>query len=732
MLALLYYGVFALVCGGVLCSFFLLKNRVSENWSKIFKILSLVMIVFFSAYYLVGYPDIEAVLGLVINSPISSPFLTWLASLMLWLFIASVLCILIYAFFKLNFLRNLVRFLAVPALILNFIFLWNTAVGISGAALNVFDIQTLFYSITSALALALALYVFIREGAFKITKKEFLQFLGALAPVLIVTMPAYILHVWFGYVNPTIQVDDLNFYHRVAIYLMFIIPTIIYFMLRKKDAETIRASLLFISLATLITFMINYDYTVWLNPTLWPFHLCNTAMFIIPLCLIFKWEKLFYFTLFINVLGAFFAMVMPSYEVINLFSTNLYVFWVNHYIAFFMPVLIVLLKVYQRPKLKFFYYSMVGFAIYFGLMLILNAWFTNYRPDVDFFFINSDFIADKLGVWAENLRNIIWSFSIGGLTFTYYPLYQVLFFLVYVLLGLGMWFVYTYLFQILDSYKEMLEKRKKINLDKLALMAKLDGRSLDEPMNLENVNQLVIKDFSKKYGSSDVYAVKNASLTINGGEIFGFLGPNGAGKSTIIKSIVGIQPFSSGEISINGYDVEKQSVEAKRQIGFVPDHYALYEKLTGREYINYIADLYDVSKQDRDERIEKYVKMFELETAFDNQMKTYSHGMKQKIAIMSALIHNPKLWILDEPLTGLDPTSIFQVKECMKQHAKEGNIVFFSSHIIDVVEKICTRIAIIKKGEIQCTKTIEEINDSGELLEDFYLKAIGQKKEDLD
>lgn len=174
--------------------------------------------------------------------------------------------------------------------------------------------------------------------------------------------------------------------------------------------------------------------------------------------------------------------------------------------------------------------------------------------------------------------------------------------------------------------------------------------------------------------------------------------------------------------------MEKQSVECKKLIGFVPDHYALYEKLTGREYINYIADLYEVSKEDRDKRIEKYVKIFNLQTAFDNQMKTYSHGMKQKIAIISALVHDPKIWILDEPLTGLDPTSIFEVKECMKHHAKEGNVVFFSSHIIDVVERICDRIAIIKGGKIQCVKTLEEIEQSGKSLEEFYLSVIGQEE----
>ena len=211
---------------------------------------------------------------------------------------------------------------------------------------------------------------------------------------------------------------------------------------------------------------------------------------------------------------------------------------------------------------------------------------------------------------------------------------------------------------------------------------------------------------------------------MHGGEIFGFLGPNGAGKSTIIKSTVGIQPITSGRIEICGYDVQSQPVQAKSNIGF-PDHYALYEKLSGREYLNYIADIYKVSKQDREERLDKYIKLFELEGAIDNKIKTYSHGMKQKITIMAALVHDPKIWILDEPLTGLDPQSIFQVKQCMIEHAKRGNIVFFSSHIIDVVEKLCDKIAIIKKGHIMCVRDTKDVEAEAGSLERYYLDMIG-------
>ena len=390
-----------------------------------------------------------------------------------------------------------------------------------------------------------------------------------------------------------------------------------------------------------------------------------------------------------------------------------------------MPLLIVALKVYARPKLKEFMYSMVGFAIYFALVLVLNAWFSNYGS-VDYFFVNSDFIAEKLGDWAENLRDFKWQFYVGSLSFTFYPVYQVLFFLVYVALGSGVWFVYEGAYSFVDTLYDISYRKEKIKLDKLALEIALNGRGLDKPMHAKNKNKLILNNFSKRYGKSDVYAVKDATLEINGGEIFGFLGHNGAGKSTIIKSIVGIQPITSGSIEVCGYDVDKQAVMAKKNIGFVPDHYALYEKLTGREYINYIADLYDVSTSDRDKAIKKYVELFELGQSFDNQIKTYSHGMKQKIAIMSALVHNPKVWILDEPLTGLDPTSIYQVKECMKEHAKKGNIVFFSSHLIDIVEQLCDRIAIIKKGKILTTQYVKDIEKNCSL-EEYYLQITSTK-----
>ena len=722
--SLLYWGIILVVGATIFGILFGLRKKLQNKETNILKILSLVLAGVFCVRYLYAHDACEMIFGVTNNSPLASPFLTAVASLIIWFGCASLLSIIVYPFFKLDWLKNLVKFFALPVYILTIGFLIPVFSLIVGEnAFSGINPRLIIYSVEIGIALAYCLYIFFSKGFFKSTKKDWKVFGIMIVPVLFATMPNYIPQLLLGPVNVLEEVKDLSVYHRIILYLGVIFPVVLYFLLRNKDKLFIKSVLIFISLGTMITFCRSYTFEALFLSNNWPLHLCNTAMFLVPLCLIFKLNKLFYFTLFINVFGAFLAMAMPNYTANFVTSQRVVNFWVNHYIAFFMPILIVALKVYPRPKLKQFLHSMVGFFMYFAFVLIINAWFSNYGT-CDFFFINSDFIADKLGDWANNLRDIIWSFKIGNLQFVFYPLYQFLFFLVYCLLGLGVWFVYEQFFTIADNHFDILQRKRKIRQDELALMAQLNGRSIEQPMNEENVNKLVIKDLCKRYGNSDVFAVKDANLEVYGGEIFGFLGPNGAGKSTIIKSIVGIQPITSGSISVCGYDAQKQSVMAKRQIGFVPDHYALYEKLTGREYINYIADLYDVSLEDRTERINKYIKLFELEGAFDNQMKTYSHGMKQKITIMAALVHNPKVWILDEPLTGLDPNSIFQVKECMKNHAQAGNIVFFSSHIIDVVERICDRITIIKKGEIQCSATIKELEEKGIQLEDFYLNII--------
>lgn len=241
---------------------------------------------------------------------------------------------------------------------------------------------------------------------------------------------------------------------------------------------------------------------------------------------------------------------------------------------------------------------------------------------------------------------------------------------------------------------------------------------------------LEIKNLTKSYGDSGVNAVEDLSISLKEGEIYGFLGPNGAGKSTTIKSLVGIYPFQQGDILIDGVSIKTDPLKAKMNIGYVSDNHAVFERLTGQEYVNHMANLYNVDPKDAKERTDRLLSIFKLEEAFYNPIKSYSHGMKQKISVIGALVHNPKLWVLDEPLTGLDPQSSYQLKKVMKQHAAEGNTVFFSSHILDVVENLCDRCCIIKKGRLQGIYDLKELKANGGSLEEIFMQVIGDIGED--
>lgn len=237
-----------------------------------------------------------------------------------------------------------------------------------------------------------------------------------------------------------------------------------------------------------------------------------------------------------------------------------------------------------------------------------------------------------------------------------------------------------------------------------------------------------ITNLTKRYNKSDKLAVNDLTLTVKAGEIFGFLGPNGAGKSTTIKCLTGILPFSDGHIKICGHDIKDEPLAAKNNIGFVPDNHATYEKLTGREYVNFMADIFNTPAEEKKQREERLIKDFDLEDAYDQQIKSYSHGMKQKICVIGALIHNPKVWVLDEPLTGLDPKSAFKLKELMRQHCDEGNTVFFSSHVLEVVEKVCDRVGIIANGQLIAVCTMAELKEKRKdlSLESFFLNITGE------
>lgn len=233
-----------------------------------------------------------------------------------------------------------------------------------------------------------------------------------------------------------------------------------------------------------------------------------------------------------------------------------------------------------------------------------------------------------------------------------------------------------------------------------------------------------IKNVSKSYVKGKK-TIDSLNLEIKNGEIFGFLGPNGAGKTTTIKMITGVLDIDEGDILIDNISIKENPIKAKKEFGFVPDNPDLFLKLKGIEYLNFLADIYNVSKEDRKIRIEKYSKMFDMFDSLNDRIQSYSHGMRQKIIVIGAMLHNPRNWILDEPMTGLDPKSAHDLKTLMKEHSEGGNCVFFSTHVLEVAEKLCDRIGIINKGKLIFVGTYEEMKKKFKedaSLEDLFLE----------
>ncbi len=240
---------------------------------------------------------------------------------------------------------------------------------------------------------------------------------------------------------------------------------------------------------------------------------------------------------------------------------------------------------------------------------------------------------------------------------------------------------------------------------------------------------LKICNLTKKY--DDTLAVDNLSLNINPGELFGFIGHNGAGKTTTIKACCGIHPFDSGEILINGISIADKPIDAKKNIAYIPDNPDLYDFLTGIKYLNFIADVYKISSADRKVEIEKYAELFDMKKNLNDLISSYSHGMKQKLALISAFIHHPKLLILDEPFVGLDPKASHTLKLEMRKLCDEGGAIFFSTHVLDVAEKICDKIAIIKNGKLVVCGTTKEVKGNSSL-EDVFLELEDKNAETID
>lgn len=237
---------------------------------------------------------------------------------------------------------------------------------------------------------------------------------------------------------------------------------------------------------------------------------------------------------------------------------------------------------------------------------------------------------------------------------------------------------------------------------------------------------LEIKNFSKSYGNGKK-AAEDVNITVNAGDIFGFIGHNGAGKSTTIRAVVGVLEFEEGDIFIDGHSVKDEPMECKKVTAYIPDNPDLYENLTGMQYLYFIADIFGIGEKERKERIDLYSRELEITDALGDLISSYSHGMKQKVAIISALIHEPKLLVLDEPFVGLDPKAAFALKKIMHDLCEKGSAVFFSTHVLDVAQKLCNRIGIIKQGKMVATGDIDAIIGE-QSLEEVFLEVTDSKE----
>ena len=240
------------------------------------------------------------------------------------------------------------------------------------------------------------------------------------------------------------------------------------------------------------------------------------------------------------------------------------------------------------------------------------------------------------------------------------------------------------------------------------------------------MDMLTIKNFSKTYKGGKK-AVDNLNIQVEAGDIYGFIGHNGAGKSTTIKAVVGVLDFDEGEIFIDGHSVKSEAIACKTVTAYIPDNPDIYDFLTGIQYLNFVADIFGIDQKTREDRIQKYADMFEITPALGDLVSSYSHGMKQKVAIISALLHEPKLLVLDEPFVGLDPKAALDLKNVMKELCANGSAIFFSTHVLEVAQKLCNKIAIIKEGQLVASGNMEDLVKN-QSLEDVFMEVVEDEK----
>lgn len=725
-----------LICAGALAvvlSF--IANFKTKKDSKRFEVLSKIMSLVFLACYLVRLlqeDTIDTVLGYE-NSIFSSTSYFIVIALRA----VTVMCVLVTVvapWFKRKHLLNIVSFIVPVVAALNmWYFNINIYAFVDYVKIPSYTLREIQFAIECVLAFGIGIMHLVHNIFISKSFKPLYKEIPLMLIVAIILTPLCMPYGTLGNIWGDIgeAIEDFNTTHLSLILGTFAFILIMFLVLRHRKMEDKRY---FMNMFVYVMFIQFFYYYSWpFSPSDIPIHLCHAAVILMLFTYTFRSEKLFYFGFFINTMGALFAMLSPTVHT-SLFTNTGIHFWFEHISIFSVPILSIAIGLFPRPKFKSFVWCMIVFTIYYAIVIFLNAYW--WDEGANYLFMNGDKIVDvatdvfgptlfpSINNYFAHIKDDVVYVDALGKTLRFFKSYWIGIYVGYIILILIEWLAYFGLFKVADDHYKlhMIKKEKRMDMMNIGKISKKVAKVA--PLYPEDAGKVRISHFSKVYSGSNVKSVDDFSLTVNGGEVYGFLGHNGAGKSTTIKSIVGIQTITEGTISICGFDIEKQAVQAKLNIGYVSDNHAVYEKLTGREYINYIANLYLVPAKEREERFEKYVKMFNLTDAIDREIKGYSHGMKQKVVVIASLMHDPKVWVLDEPLTGLDPTSSFQIKECMRDHANRGNIVFFSSHVIEVVEKICDKICIIGHGKLIGEWDLHKLGEQGITLEQLYMKYV--------
>ena len=554
------------------CYFLFLRKKVEHD--KLLKVISVVAFFAVAAsLFIVNAIDSSEKLQ---GGPFG-PGMTVLMVFLRWFTTIVVACSIFYPFYKVPSFKRILVYIMPVVTILNLVLLKENLIAIYGPYYDpLLNYRTYGFLVQIAVTVILSVILWfekIQNKDFKETGKD----IGKMFLIFVLLMPAFFpqagLKIFFGKYGDT--PEGFNSIHRITMYFTVLLMIVPYIFMRNKSVTDKR---LFYGILT-YSALIQYFYEVRTGLSGLPLHLCNTAVILMFAAFVLKWDGVFYFSYFVNVLGAIFATILPD-NGRDAYALAAVHYWYNHIYAVVLPILGVALKVYPRPNMKMMYKAIGFFTLYFVGVCVINAWFNNYQS-VDYFFVYGDFFIEKVAAISPLKYNYILEIPVGGLVFKFYYLYQGAIYISFVALMFVIWMIYDGLFKVSDRHYELLMIKRRKALELRALKDFYQGKALSEPLNKEATKMIKIEHFTKKYAGSKKPSVEDFNLEIHDGEVFGFLGHNGAGKSTTIKSMVGIQSITSGNIIIDGYDVKKQPLEAKLRVGYVSDNHAVYEKLTG-------------------------------------------------------------------------------------------------------------------------------------------------------